>query len=159
MSAVAGVPIKPTGPEAAGRPGADARPRLFVQERVEGGRREDRFDMEVPGLVRAIAISADERTLWASGTASGQTSQEDHVAWLMAVDLAGGAVQRRWDLPKGMTVDRLVAHPGGQMVLVNGDKKVPYEYVARGMAILRSAGATKIGFVTEAADETVPAKR
>ncbi|WP_245586245.1 ExbD/TolR family protein [Solimonas soli] len=41
-----------------------------------------------------------------------------------------------------------------QMMLVNGDKKVPYEYVAKGMAILRGAGVTKIGFVTEAADDT-----
>lgn len=46
-----------------------------------------------------------------------------------------------------------------QMVLVNGDQKVPYQFVAQGMAILRNAGATKIGFVTEASDAGAPAKR
>ncbi|WP_020649811.1 ExbD/TolR family protein [Solimonas variicoloris] len=59
----------------------------------------------------------------------------------------------------GAKVQELMAAKPGQMVLVNGDKKVPYEYVARGMAILRSAGATKIGFVTESADEATPRKR
>ncbi|WP_245732469.1 protein TolR [Solimonas aquatica] len=39
-----------------------------------------------------------------------------------------------------------------QMILVEGDAKVPYEHVARGMAILRSAGVTKIGFVTTPAE-------
>jgi len=41
-----------------------------------------------------------------------------------------------------------------QMILVQGDAKVPYEFVARGMAILRNAGATKIGFVTTPAEQT-----
>jgi len=41
-----------------------------------------------------------------------------------------------------------------QMLLVYGDRKVPYEYVVRGMSIVRNAGVTKIGFITETADET-----
>jgi biopolymer transport protein TolR len=51
-------------------------------------------------------------------------------------------------------VQELMAAKPDRMMLVNGDKKVPYEFVAKGMAILHNAGATKIGFVTEAADET-----
>mgnify|MGYP006146539921 CR=1 FL=1 len=35
-----------------------------------------------------------------------------------------------------------------EMFLVEGDAKVPYEAVARGMALLQSAGVQKIGFVT-----------
>jgi biopolymer transport protein TolR len=57
------------------------------------------------------------------------------------------------DAGLGAKIQELMAAKPDQMVLVNGDRKVPYEFVARGMAILRSSGATKIGFVTEAADE------
>jgi len=45
----------------------------------------------------------------------------------------------------------ITQHPD-QMILVEGDANVPYQYVARGMAILREAGATKIGFVTTPAE-------
>ena len=46
-------------------------------------------------------------------------------------------------------VAELMAAKPGQMLLVQGDAKVPYERVANGMAIIRRAGATKIGFITE----------
>ncbi|NKF24182.1 ExbD/TolR family protein [Solimonas marina] len=49
-------------------------------------------------------------------------------------------------------VQELIAKKPDTMILVNGDAQVPYQFVAQGMAILRSAGATKIGFVTEEAD-------
>jgi biopolymer transport protein TolR len=39
-----------------------------------------------------------------------------------------------------------------QMVLVNADKRVPYQYVAEAMSILQQAGVPKIGFVTNPAD-------
>lgn len=45
----------------------------------------------------------------------------------------------------------LRANPG-QMILVQGDAKVPYERVARGMSLLQEAGARKIGFVTQPVD-------
>jgi biopolymer transport protein TolR len=49
-----------------------------------------------------------------------------------------------------------MAAKADQMILVNGDAKVPYQFVAQGMAILRSAGATKIGFVTEPGEAKRP---
>ncbi|MGH8444759.1 MAG: ExbD/TolR family protein [Solimonas sp.] len=54
----------------------------------------------------------------------------------------------------GAKVQELMAAKPNQMILVNGDKKVPYEFVAKGMAILHNAGATKIGFITDPVDET-----
>lgn len=38
------------------------------------------------------------------------------------------------------------------MILVRADAQASYEAVARGMGLLQSAGATKIGFVTDAPD-------
>jgi len=42
----------------------------------------------------------------------------------------------------------IVRNKPQEMFLVEGDAKVPYEAVARGMALLQSAGVQKIGFVT-----------
>ena len=43
----------------------------------------------------------------------------------------------------------IVRNKPQEMFLVEGDAKVPYESVARAMAILQSAGVQKIGFVTD----------
>ncbi len=40
-----------------------------------------------------------------------------------------------------------------QMILVQGDAAVPYQYVANGMSLLQEAGARKIGFVTRPGEE------
>ena len=53
-------------------------------------------------------------------------------------------------------ITELMTEKPGQMILVQGDAKVPYERVANGMAILRRAGATKIGFITEEPPEAKP---
>ena len=39
-----------------------------------------------------------------------------------------------------------------QMIIVKGDRKVPYERVAFGMSLLQEAGAQKIGFATDPGD-------
>ncbi len=46
-----------------------------------------------------------------------------------------------------------------QMILVQGDAKVPYESVAHGMALLQAAGARKIGFVTQPREEAAAGAR
>lgn len=49
------------------------------------------------------------------------------------------------------------AQPGkDQMVLVEGDKLVDYQHVAKAMTLLQTAGVKKIGFVTDPVD--IPAK-
>ena len=40
----------------------------------------------------------------------------------------------------------------GQMVLVEGDSQVDYQYVAKAMTLLQTAGIKKIGFVTDPVD-------
>jgi WD40 repeat protein len=118
-AAIAGVPV---GQRKEGE--APREPRIFVMERGADGKRAHRLDLPAPGIVRALAIAADERTLWAAGTASGLPADSGHEAWLMAIDLATGQVQRRWSLPRGVTVDRLAAHPAGNLVLTNGDSRL-----------------------------------
>ncbi len=49
-------------------------------------------------------------------------------------------------------VDRagaIIRNKPQEMFLVEGDAKVPYESVARGMSLLQRAGVQKIGFVTD----------
>ncbi|HEY9546432.1 MAG TPA: ExbD/TolR family protein [Solimonas sp.] len=53
-------------------------------------------------------------------------------------------------------IQELMSAKPDQMILVNGDAKVPYQFVVQGMAILRGAGATKIGFVTEPVEAKAP---
>ncbi|MBC7727116.1 MAG: WD40 repeat domain-containing protein, partial [Microbacteriaceae bacterium] len=116
FTAVAGIPIGDSK-----NPGAPLPPpRVLVQERLASGERVPRLDIPVPGLVTAMAISADQATLWLSGTASGVPYDMEHKGWLMAVALADGRVLQRWPLADGITVDVIVAHPVGQMAITNG---------------------------------------
>ncbi len=113
---VAGVPIEDQKDAATSK----LAPRIFVQQRLADGAQVHRHDLAMPGVVRAMAISADERTLWVSGTARGLPSDMAHEAWLMAVNLADGSIARQWALAQGVTVDVIVAHPAGGMAITNG---------------------------------------
>lgn len=113
---VAGVPIEDQKDAATSK----LAPRIFVQQRLADGAQVHRHDIAMPGVVRAMAISADERTLWVSGTAKGLPSDMAHEAWLMAVNLADGRVARQWTLAQGVTVDVIAAHPAGNMAITNG---------------------------------------
>ncbi len=115
-TAIAGIPIQSTEAAAAN----PLRQRVFVQERLQDGAQVHRHDIAMPGVVRAMAVSADERTLWVSGTAKGQPYDMAHEAWLLAVNLADGQVVRQWALAQGLTVDGIAAHPGGDMAITNG---------------------------------------
>jgi WD40 repeat protein len=95
-------------------------PRIFVQERLASGERKHKYDITMPGIVRAMAISADERTLWASGTTKGQPYDMSHQAWLIAINLVNGKILRQWSMAQNITVDLIVAHPSGQMAITNG---------------------------------------
>jgi biopolymer transport protein TolR len=48
-----------------------------------------------------------------------------------------------------LSVARTVSSDKEKMVLVEGDAKVQYEYVATAMTLLQQAGIKKIGFVTD----------
>jgi len=45
-----------------------------------------------------------------------------------------------------------------KMILVRGDAKAPYEYVARGMQLLSDAGARKIGFMFDPQEDAGSAR-
>lgn len=115
-SVVAGVPIQDK--QTATTSGMS--PRLFVVERLTDGRRKHRYDLATPGLILAIAIAADEKTLWVSGTTRGLPHNDSHEAWLMAIDLSDGSITRSWQLARGVTVTTLIAHPAGNQVITNG---------------------------------------
>lgn len=46
-------------------------------------------------------------------------------------------------------VDIVMRNNPQEMVLVNADKAVPYQFVAQAMTLLQRAGVPKIGFVTD----------
>lgn len=115
--AIAGIPIVGQTPTATA---TSLSPRVFVQERLASGERTHRHEIGMPGIVRAMAISADERTLWVTGTATGLPYDMEHQAWLLAVNLATGKILRKWDMAQNITVDLIVAHPAGQMAITNG---------------------------------------
>ncbi len=117
FTAVAGIPMGGQTPTATATP---LEPRVFVQERLASGERVHRHEIAVPGLVLAMAISANERTLWVTGTTKGLPYDMAHEAWLMAVDLSDGKTLRKWDLAQSLTVDLILAHPSGQMAITNG---------------------------------------
>jgi len=113
---VAGVPIQDKKDEATSK----LSPRVFVQQRQPDGSQVHRHDIAMPGVVLAMTVSADERTLWVSGTAKGLPYDMAHEAWLLAVNLADGRIVRQWALAQGLTVDAIVAHPAGNMAITNG---------------------------------------
>ena len=117
FTAIAGIPLGGQTPTATATP---PQPRVFVQERIGTGERVHRHEIAMAGLVRAMAISADERTLWVSGTAKGLPYDMEHNAWLLAVNLKDGTILRKWDMAQNITVDKIVAHPSGQMAITNG---------------------------------------
>ncbi len=51
-------------------------------------------------------------------------------------------------------VRAVVRNKPEQMIVVKGDRRVPYGRVAAGMGLLQEAGATRIGFVTEPGDRS-----
>lgn len=117
FTAIAGIPIGGKAPTATATP---LSPRVFVQERLGTGERTHRHEIGMPGIVRAMVISADDRTLWVTGTAKGLPYDMEHQAWLLAINLTTGKILRKWDLAQNITVDLIVAHPAGQMAITNG---------------------------------------
>ncbi|MFM1980981.1 MAG: hypothetical protein RLZ68_2246 [Pseudomonadota bacterium] len=115
--AIAGIPIEGQTPTTNVIP---LQPRVFVQERRASGERTHKYEVVMPGIVRAMAISADERTLWVTGTAKGLPYDMEHQAWLLAVNLVDGKILRKWNMAQNITVDLIVAHPSGQMAITNG---------------------------------------
>jgi WD40 repeat protein len=95
-------------------------PRLFIQQRIAGGKQLNHHDIIPPGVVRAMAVSANDATLWVAGTRSGLPFNAEHDGYLMAIDLATGSVARSWALAHSVTVDKLVAHPDGNMAITDG---------------------------------------
>lgn len=51
----------------------------------------------------------------------------------------------------------VVRNKPDQMIVVKGDRRVPYGRVAYGMSLMQEAGASKIGFVTEPGEPAAPA--
>ncbi len=116
FTAIAGVPIQ----DRKDAPTSGMKPRVFVQERLADGSQVARHDIALPGGVLAMTLSADDRTLWVSGTASGLPYDMQHTGWLAAIDLASGTIARQWPLAEGVTVDVIAAHPAGNMAITNG---------------------------------------
>ena len=106
------------------------------------------IDVELPEADAANITQGDE-PITLSVSRTGQlflNVGEDHSAALTDEEVVARASAIAKNKPK-------------EMFLVEGDAKVPYESVARGMSLLQSAGVTKIGFVTSPAGNTETKKR
>ncbi len=57
------------------------------------------------------------------------------------------------------SIARNSENPDEQMVLVEGDGKADYFFVAKAMTLLQTAGIKKIGFVTDPVDLSADAKK
>ena len=118
--------------------------------------------------VLVLALAHDRRTLVRLGACAVRVDLPDAQAESLTVPedpptlqiLADGSYKLNGEVVDeaalAAKVQELLAAKPDQMVLVNGDAKVPYQFVAQGMAILHGAGANKIGFVTEPAEANAP---
>ena len=106
------------------------------------------FMITAPLLTQGIEVELPE------ADAQSMTSQQEEVTFVVTPageykvavgDDAGDVLD---DAALEAKISQLMAEKPDRMILVQGDSKVAYERIARGMAILRRAGATKIGFVT-----------
>lgn len=106
------------------------------------------FMITAPLLTQGIEVELPE------ADAQSMTSQQEEVTFVVTPggeykvavgDNAGDVLD---DAALEAKISQLMAEKPDRMILVQGDSKVAYERIARGMAILRRAGATKIGFVT-----------
>ena len=93
--------------------------------------------------VNAQSMTADQDEVVLSVNAQGEY-------FLSVGDDQGNALDAQSLTEK---VGAVLGNKPEQMILVRGDAKVPYEYVARGMQLLSDAGAKKIGFVFDPREE------
>ena len=96
------------------------------------------IDVELPDAeAESLTVPEDPPTLVINADGSYRIAQGENAGELLD------------DTQLQTRATELIQAKPGQMILVQGDAKVPYERVANGMAILRRAGVTKIGFITE----------
>ncbi|MGH8541601.1 MAG: protein TolR [Stenotrophobium sp.] len=88
-----------------------------------------------------------------------ETITQDEKTLTLTVDGQGRYYLSVGDTHRPVTEDDIMREVGivmrnnpGELVLVDADKRVPYQYVAQAMSILQQAGVPKIGFVTNPAD-------
>jgi len=107
------------------------------------------FMVTAPLMTQGIEVDLPDVT-----AQSMSSQQEDRI---LSVDASGG-YHLNWtgdtkavvsDEQVVSAVTELLAKQPEQMILIEGDQKVPYQYVAQAMALLSEAGAKRIGFRTQ----------
>lgn len=119
------------------------------------------FMVTAPLLTQGIDVELPQ--------ASAQTLTADDEPLTLFVNARGEYFLDAGGDPKKPLADQVVIDRVGAilrnkpetLVLIRADKAVQYDRVANGMSLLQSAGAAKIGFVTDAPTtrQTSPAKR
>lgn len=107
-----------------------------------------RIALDLPGEVRAAAISADERRLWLICGVAGAPYQADYEAKLIALDLPSGSKAGEWVLRKGATPDALVVSADGARAYTSGEPQVPVWVVGAVEAQARYAASPDSRAVT-----------
>ena len=116
------------------------------------------FMITAPLLTQGVEVSLPE-------TSAQPLSQSDQPLTL-SVDARGRYFLSVGDPKKSLgdedvlrQVEIVMRNNPQEMVLVNADKAVPYQFVAQAMTLLQHAGVAKIGFVTDPNMKTVGAPK
>ena len=111
-----------------------------------------RVALDLPGEVRAAAVSANERRLWLICGVAGAAYQSDYEAILIALDLPSDtqAASRagEWALRRGATPDALVVSADGERAFTSGEPEVPAWIVGNAEPLARYAASPDSRAVT-----------
>ena len=112
------------------------------------------FMVTAPLLVQGIDVELPE------ANAESLSSQEEDIILSVTANgdlmISGAGEKQRQPLSDeevGEVIGAIMRAKPDRLILIEGDARVPYQHVARGMALLQQAGARKIGFVTQPREE------
>ncbi|MDP9142942.1 MAG: protein TolR [Pseudomonadota bacterium] len=113
------------------------------------------FMVTAPLMVQGIEVDLPDTN------AQSLTSQEEDAKFsvtakgeFMFNKAEGKSSQPLTDEEVVEAVAKLVQANPTKLIMVEGDQAVAYERIAHGMSLLQSAGARKIGFITQPLDDT-----
>ncbi len=107
------------------------------------------FMVTTPLLTQGIEVELPAADAEAMSTDAEPVTLVIDVAGRFFLDIGTARDKALGDDELVRRIRAVIRNRPGQMIVVKGDRGVPYGRVAYGMGLLQEAGATKIGFVTE----------
>ena len=114
------------------------------------------FMVTTPLLTQGIEVDLPEANAEPMSTSSEPLTFFIDAAGRYFLDVGTAHDQPLKDEELVRRVRAVLRNKPDQMIVVKGDRRVPYERVAYGMGLLQEAGAQKIGFVTDPGAQRPP---